>query len=371
MSEPILAIGIVYLLLALIILFGLRARRTETSEELPAGSVIICACNEEKRLPACLESLENQEIDPEHLEIILVNDASDDRTAQLMDEFAGQSRFTVHVLHLSSPHSEEPGGKWRPLKEGINKASNPALLLTDADAVLPPSWAKKHLSSLAQIHISAGFVLIEGQSIWHGVQTLDWLFIQGIGCGFANLGIPQSAFGKNLSLRHAAYNEVGGLEGVGFSLTEDLALVRAVIGRGGKVGFLIDKDMAVSAPAADTWRQFLQQRKRWFSGFGNIGTVGKLTILTAGLRNFLLVLGLLTAVPGAIWIWCATAAANFLILQKITAGLICVHRLKFFLFWEIFYTWSTPLLALHFLFNRRVIWKGRRHSPTARPVETL
>jgi cellulose synthase/poly-beta-1,6-N-acetylglucosamine synthase-like glycosyltransferase len=371
MSELIISIGIGYLLLALIIRFALDIKPVEAVDEVPSGSVVICACNEEKRLQACLESLENQTVESHRLEIILVNDASEDRTGQMMDEFAERSRLTVQVLHLPPPDAGEQNGKWRPLKEGIAKASNPALLLTDADAVLPPTWAKKHLAALTVYQISVGGMSsIEDGNVWHGIQGLDWLFLQSVGSAFANLGRPQSAFGKNMALRRAAYDEAGGLEETGFSLTEDLALFRAILGKGVKACFTLDAETVVSAPAVDSWGQFLQQRKRWFTGFHLLGALGKLTLLSAGIRNILLLLGLFVAAPVAIWIWAATAAANFLILYRVTGGLGCVDCIRYFLLWEIFFTISTPLLAVIFLFNRNVTWKGRRHAAAARPVET-
>jgi cellulose synthase/poly-beta-1,6-N-acetylglucosamine synthase-like glycosyltransferase len=373
MEVIVYIIAAVYILLAVLVLTGLIRRQNEPEGPgLTAGSVIICARDEEKDLPACLNSLENQSLDgvaPQGLEIVLVDDASVDRTAQIMEEFAQGSRFPVRVVHMPPPLPGEQSGKWRPLKEGIKLASHEGLLLTDADAVLPPEWVKNHLRYLGSYQMTAGFARIQGEGLWGKIQALDWIFLLGVGSAMNRWGIPLAALGKNLSLRRSSYDSVGGLEGVGFTLTEDLSLVQAVVRNKGKLKFPLAPRMMVGAPAVGSWGEFVSQRKRWASGVKRLKPMGKFCIVAMALRHLAIVVGILAGMPQALGIWVATAIMNLAIQCRLSSKLGLLRLILFFPLWEIFYTWTAPLLAISFIVRRRIVWKDRRFNRSAAPVE--
>jgi cellulose synthase/poly-beta-1,6-N-acetylglucosamine synthase-like glycosyltransferase len=364
MFEIILAVGLVYLSVALLIRWGLRVNGDDPSPEtMPKGSLVICGKDEEGDLPFCLESIERQKLPDDNLEVILVDDASADGTGALMDDFRERSRFAVRVLHLAPLSEGEPGGKWRALKAGIAEAVYPSLLLSDADAILPEKWAQAHLRELQRSDLSAGFVRLSGGGVRDGTMDLDWLFIQAAGAALANLGKPQAALGKNLALRRSVYESVGGLEKVGFSLTEDLALVRAAAKAGCSLRFILSPDRMVLTRGERGWADYLRQRQRWTSGFSRLGWEGKATLLIKAARDIAVILGIVSGLTEAVWIWCATAAADFLILYKICFELDVLRRMRSFLIWEVFSVWSVIALLPLGLFSRKVLWKGRRYSP--------
>ena len=207
--------------------------------------------------------------------------------------------------------------------------------------------------------LASGFALIEGDGIWAKVQRLDWFFVVGAGSALAGWGQPQSALGKNLSVRRSDYDAVGGYERIGFSLTEDQALVNAVAGNGGNLIFPVDPDMAIHTAALPNWREFLQQRLRWISGMRCLRWMGILCISVLSLRHFAVIAGLIVGNPAGLWVWAATSAVDLLILSRVAAGLKTRRSLWFFPVWEIFYTWTAPIIAAHFIFGRGVKWKGR------------
>jgi cellulose synthase/poly-beta-1,6-N-acetylglucosamine synthase-like glycosyltransferase len=287
-----------------------------------------------------------------------------------MEAYARTSRHGVQVLHLPPPEPDELSGKWRPLKEGISRARNDGLLLTDADAVLPPGWVQGHLRELGSEPMSAGFARLEGGGVWGLVQSLDWLFLLGTGSAMTRLGQPQSALGKNFAVRRADYLASGGLEKCGFSLTEDLALVQQIARRGGKMRFSLDRGLMVSTQAAPTWADFVGQRQRWTSGIRHLQVSGRALLAITGLRNFAVVLGVLSGQPMAFLLWGITAAMNFLIQVRLTSVLGLGSRLIFYPLWELFHTWTTPLLTLFFLLNPRVGWKGRLFASSRKPIRS-
>src|SRR5215470_18506709 len=93
----------------------------------PQVSVIVPARNEEGNLAACLESLVPQSgVD---FEIIVVNDHSTDRTAEIAASFAG-----VHVIE-AGPLPQGWTGKNNAVACGARQARGQWLLFTDADTV--------------------------------------------------------------------------------------------------------------------------------------------------------------------------------------------------------------------------------------------
>lgn len=101
-----------------------------TSERTPLISVIIPAYNAEKYLAECLESVKNQTFSD--FEVIIVNDASTDSTAEIAQRFAAQDpRFKL--LQLSSNHGLS-GARNR----GLSNATGEFITFLDSDDCLYP-----------------------------------------------------------------------------------------------------------------------------------------------------------------------------------------------------------------------------------------
>jgi cellulose synthase/poly-beta-1,6-N-acetylglucosamine synthase-like glycosyltransferase len=101
----------------------------------PGVSVIIPACNEESSIEAALSSVLTQ--DYSHLEVIVVNDRSFDRTGAILDGKAPScSRMrVVHVAELPPNWL----GKNNALRLGAAMARGEWLLFADADVVMHAS----------------------------------------------------------------------------------------------------------------------------------------------------------------------------------------------------------------------------------------
>jgi len=94
----------------------------------PKISVIIPAFNEEKYLPACLESLRKQSF--RDFEVIVVDNNSTDRTGEIARNYG----FKV---------VEEKRQGMIPARErGFREAKAQIIARTDADTVVTPNWLK-------------------------------------------------------------------------------------------------------------------------------------------------------------------------------------------------------------------------------------
>ncbi len=97
----------------------------------PLLSIIIPALNEEKRLPATLETIRVFLNQQNYLsEVLVVDSGSSDRTLQIAQDFAG-SNPVVRVLH------EEQRGKGRAVRTGMLAARGKYRFFGDADLSMP------------------------------------------------------------------------------------------------------------------------------------------------------------------------------------------------------------------------------------------
>lgn len=95
----------------------------------PMISIIIPVYNAVSYLDACFASLKNA--DPQKVEIVLVDDGSDDGSAQKCDDFA-KERGSVRVIH------KQNGGSAAARIDGIRTAGGEYLMFCDADDHIDP-----------------------------------------------------------------------------------------------------------------------------------------------------------------------------------------------------------------------------------------
>jgi cellulose synthase/poly-beta-1,6-N-acetylglucosamine synthase-like glycosyltransferase len=116
--------------------------------EMPSVSIVIAARNEERGIEPALRSVLSQQ--GERVEVIVVDDRSDDATGAILDRMAGQDP-RLRVVHVA----ELPAGwlgKNHALWLGARAAEGDLLLFTDADVVMTPDTVAR----------AAGYLVREG-----------------------------------------------------------------------------------------------------------------------------------------------------------------------------------------------------------------
>lgn len=105
-------------------------------------SFVVIAYNEEKGISRALEAISRlREIGD--YEIVVVNDASRDRTAQVVEEFAAENN-RVRLINLS-----ENRGRGFARQRGVAAARGGLIATVDADIVLPADWFVLSRAALA------------------------------------------------------------------------------------------------------------------------------------------------------------------------------------------------------------------------------
>lgn len=120
---------------------------------MPSVSIVIAARNEERGIEPALRSVLGQQ--GERIEVIVVDDRSDDATGAILDRMAAENP-RLHVVHVA----ELPAGwlgKNHALSLGAHAASGELLLFTDADVVMKPDTvlrASNYLSAEKLDHLT-------------------------------------------------------------------------------------------------------------------------------------------------------------------------------------------------------------------------
>ncbi len=104
--------------------------------------IVIPAYNEERNISFCLESLKNQSF--QSFEVIVVNDGSTDKTAEIVEKFIDNLKFKIKNLDLSN---HEPGAKvvrtfYKGL-EGIDLTQFDVICKFDGDIIFPNNYLQK------------------------------------------------------------------------------------------------------------------------------------------------------------------------------------------------------------------------------------
>jgi chlorobactene glucosyltransferase len=207
--------------------------------ELPSLSVLIPARNEEKNIAACVESLCAQDY-PGRLEILVLDDGSEDRTGEIVAAIAQQDS-RVRVIRGGELL---PGWKGKPnaLRQLKEVATGELLLLTDADCIFYPgalAGAVRHREKVGADCLSLKPYLECGTFWEHVMLPLQYFLV------FAMLPIPcvggtknaafAAANGAFLLLPAKTYDALGGHEAVKGEMAEDVKFAQYVKLRGYKL----------------------------------------------------------------------------------------------------------------------------------------
>ncbi len=361
-----------YVVLSLAFLTGTETHdvRSGAGEEPPRVSVVIAARNEARNLRRCVASVMAQVYPPDRFDVMVVDDRSSDGTPELLREMSSSYPKLRSIRIKDDP--PELAGKENALAVGIEATSGEVILIIDADCRVPPLWIREMVAEFRNgVGLVAGMSIPRGGSLFTRLQSADLLYLLTLAGGAIGIGRPVSILGNNFGFTREAYLRVGGFRGVGFSITEDLALMNAINSRTEfKTGFCWSPEAIAESIAPENPGEFFSQRLRWALGGLKSGLAATSVMTIAfGLRlTALLLLGLSPAgaaplsVP--LGILAASSATDLLVLIK---GALISRRFDLIPLFPL-------LVPFQFIYNliigaavalglRTVNWKGRVYGP--------
>lgn len=334
-------------------------------------SIIIPARNEANNIEAGVKAILAQHYPIHLMEVIVVDDHSEDATAAIVKSITDPR---LQLIHLADFPIQGQAFKKHGIQVGIRQSRGELILCTDADCVMGSNW----LLSMVSLYEHGNVKMIAGpvnfhqeQNLLERFQSLDFLGMMLLTGAGLHSGLMRMGNGANLAYARRAFEAVGGFSGVDHLASgDDLFLMHKIEQRyPGQVQFLKSLEATVYTLAMPDWNSFLQQRLRW----GTKNAAYQEWRITAVLG---LVFGLCWAIilVGIIAIFVPTLLLPFGILLacKILADYLLLRRASIFfkrkellrVFWlaQVLHIFYIAMVGLWANLYKTYQWKGRKVS---------
>jgi len=374
--EPVLTyFGIVLTAGYLAFLFSLftgvgRLRRCAHERRYPV-SIVVAARNEEDTIGYCLDALLAQDYPAELLDIIIVNDRSEDATGEILDAYR-RSHPCVSVIDVTNAPEEYSPKKYA-LAQGIAAARGDIICTTDADCAPPPGWVRAIVRCFADdVGMVAGFsplIVQNGGRFFTDFLYIDSLSLAIVAAGGIGWGTGWTCSGRNLAYRKAVFHEVGGYESVKDQISgdDDLLMHLVLTKTSWKLRFAAGADATIPSKVVPGKRRYARQRTRHASKF----RVYPAHVKTAALAVFLFycAIGLyplyMLAALQALPVYGVMLAGKFLaeLPVLVRGSRVLAGRFDFVTFLKAFFIHPVLIVVFSILGARgRFTWKGREFN---------
>lgn len=363
---------VIYVAAGLAFLVGLCLPAVGGRPESMTVSVIVAARNEASNIAECLECLLRQNLATH--EIVVADDQSEDRTAEIVQDFARRDPRVRYVFVRETPPGVSP--KKHALSQAIAASTGELLLFTDADCRVPPGWVESMTRCFSPwVGAVIGFSAIRSSGWVQGLQALDFMVLMTAARGASNVGLQWAASGQNLAYRREAYEAVGGFDSVKHRVSGDDVLMIGLIRKKTqwKVRFAEDPESYVETVPESTLTAYLNQRTRWASNGRYQSRLNPLFFFY--LLDILLLNVMLLAGASAAFFWPAAGIVTlFALVVKLVVDFAVVSTgcsifgkkalLRYFPMWF----FLQPVYILYIALRANLgsfVWKGRRSRAMA------
>jgi cellulose synthase/poly-beta-1,6-N-acetylglucosamine synthase-like glycosyltransferase len=295
--------------------------------------------------------------------VIVVNDASTDKTPDNADEVANTfSNFFCLNISESMRNKAILHGKQNSVHFALEKAKGEFIVQLDADCKALPDFLQSYSNYFSEgFDFVFGVTDIDAARGCNGkIQRADLHYLMTIAALSAQMSVPLSCMGNNMGYSKKAYQEIGGYNALGANLVEDYQLMLAFIANRKKVTVMRENKVMVYTRTEKDFATFVRQRVRWARGLS----------LPNGAMKILLVVRLFMTL--LFWygvVFCAIGDCRNILLSAVIAS---VDSLIYFAgaikytkkgilsllpLWIIWFYWSPAVISAGFLFTPASRWK--------------
>lgn len=362
---------IIYVVLVLYLRNGWSRLTLFKADSIPPStrvSLIIAARNEEENIGRTLEAVTTQHYPEALLEVIVVDDHSTDRTGEIVKSYASRG---VRLLTLNQGDKLNSYKKFA-IDQAIRASSGEVILTTDADCRMGPDWIGTIVRYMEQSDtwmVSSPVCYDQEKSYFERLQTLEFLYLIGIGAAGIGNGNPTTCNGANFAYRKSLFFQMDGFKGIDdlASGDDELLLHKVAEVYPTKIGFCQSRDAVVYTDAKPDLGSFLSQRKRWASKSTKYKDK---KVVVLGVCIWLFNLALLSGILSLFWGGAASGSLVLIsLLLKILVELVFLMPILRFID-RINLLWNLPILSLiHSVYLvyiglsgniGKYDWKGRR-----------
>jgi cellulose synthase/poly-beta-1,6-N-acetylglucosamine synthase-like glycosyltransferase len=336
-------------------------KRFSRKEFTPKTSftIVVPFRNEKENLPNLLHSISLLNYPRELVEVILVDDDSE-------EVFSVQD--LVFSLKVIKNERKSNSPKKDAIETAIQVAKNDWIITTDADCLVQKNWLTsfdQYIQENEVEMVASGVCYVPKNGFLSAFQNLDFLSLQGATIGSFGIKKPFMCNGANFAYSKAFFKELNGFQGNETIASGDdvFLLQKAVSYAPKKVGFLLAKESIVATKPVATWNELFKQRVRWASkSTGYSSVYGKLLALVVFGGNLVWIMSFLLWLTSILDqnIFMLFVALKFLIdfiLIYKTANFF-ESKLQYVLASSLLYPFFSVLVAVYSLFGN-YSWKGR------------
>jgi cellulose synthase/poly-beta-1,6-N-acetylglucosamine synthase-like glycosyltransferase len=336
-------------------------KRFSKKEFTPKTSftIVVPFRNEKENLPNLLRSISLLNYPKELVEVILVDDDSDDEFRIQNLEFRIQ--IVKNIRKSNSPKKDA-------IETAIQIAKNDWIITTDADCLVQKDWLiiyDQYIQKNEFEMVASGVCYVPKSSFLSAFQNLDFHSLQGATIGSFGINKPFMCNGANFAYSKAFFKELNGFQGNETIASGDdvFLLQKAVSVAPKKVGFLLAKESIVATKPVSTWSELFHQRVRWASkSTGYSSVYGKMLALVvfggnlAWIVTFLLSFFQLIDPNVFVLFIVSKFLFDFILIYK-TANFFEL-KLQYVLASSLLYPFFSVSVAVYSLFGK-YSWKGR------------
>lgn len=259
LSKFIIFVSLYFAIYWFLLLLNVE-KKFKNIRNYPSVSLLIPAYNEENGIEKTIKSCLNTKY-PGILEIIVINDASKDKTIKIAKKFENK------VIIIDKKINQ---GKAAAINDGLKKASGKIIGIVDADSEISSKAVKNCVSNFGIYDnqkvgavISKMKPINENANILERIQLIEYMLVSLIRYFFSFSRLLHTTPGVLSMYDAKVLKEIGGFDPK--NLTEDFEVAVRLRKQGYLIGYSYDSPVYTNTPS--DFKTFLKQRIRWSRGF--------------------------------------------------------------------------------------------------------
>jgi poly-beta-1,6-N-acetyl-D-glucosamine synthase len=343
-----------------------NVKRSVFTKKIPRITLLIPVRNEARQADALAKEI--RKITYPKLEILLIDDQSEDGTLGLLQEYL---KDNPRVRFLLSPGA----GKKVAIEYGVEMAAGELIVSSDADCQFPEKWIEKLCSPFedTSVQLVAGPVMnyLDKPGFFQNFQQIEWSSILLITWVSFLQSKPLMCSGANMAYRKSAFKAVSGYaDNRHVASGDDEFLLKKIVSHFGHESFkyLPHREVLVLTEPQRDFFNLINQRIRWaakwkahrsfshaFSSivafFAQVIWLGSFFLLVRGIPDMVLV--------ALVWIF--KFLAERIALGKVLNSLNQSYTLKNMFLTSIFHPMYVLWVGIGAMLGK-FTWKDRRNG---------
>jgi len=235
-------------------------KRVKKLKKFPKVSVAVPAYNEEAHIQKTIKSLIDLDYPKEKLEIIVINDGSQDQTKEKTEEI-----IKNHPLSNITLINKKNAGKGAALNDAIKKSSGEFFVCLDADSYPQKNALQKiipHFENGENAVVLPCMKTTSGKNLLQKIQRYEYIVNMFYKELMAKLDCIRVTPGPFSVYRKSVLEKIGGFDED--NLTEDLEMALRLQKYNYKITQTMETNVYTVPP--DNFKGLLNQRNRWYKG---------------------------------------------------------------------------------------------------------